>query len=47
MSHVDEAVLEKYVKMLNDRFKTKFQELTVNRSDVHDYLGLQLDYTHI
>ena len=32
--------------MLNNRFKTKFQKLTVNRSDVHDYLGLQIDYTH-
>ena len=46
LSHVKEAVLEKYVKMLNDRFKTKFRELTVNRSDVHDFLGLQLDYMH-
>ena len=44
--HVDGEVLKKYVKMLNDRFRTKFQELSVNRSDIHDYLGLCSDYTH-
>ena len=31
---------------MNNRFKTKSQELTVNCTDVHDYLGLTLDFTH-
>ena len=45
LSYVDEEVLEKYVEMLKDRFRTKFQELTVKWSDMYDYLGLYLNYT--
>ena len=44
--YVDEAVLEKYVKLLKKRFKIKCQELIVNCTDVHNYLGLTLNFTH-
>ena len=34
------------MKLLNNCFKIKFQELTVNDIDVHNYLGLTVGFTH-
>jgi hypothetical protein len=44
ISHVDQAVLEDILASLNERFG-KEQPLTVTRGDVHDYLGMTIDYS--
>ena len=31
---------------LNEKFKTKFNELTVCKGKVHDYLGINTDYSN-
>ena len=45
-SHRDQQVLEDVIDMLNNKFRTKTQELSVTRGTVHDYLGLTIDYTN-
>jgi hypothetical protein len=44
ISHVDQAVLEDLVRMLNEQYG-KLNPLTVTRGDVHDYLGMTLDFS--
>jgi len=46
LSHVDDAVLDDVVAKLNQRFG-KEEPLTVNKEKIHDYLGMQFDYTAI
>jgi hypothetical protein len=44
VSHVNQAVLENIINLLNKRYG-KLDPLTVTRGDVHDYLGMTLDYS--
>lgn len=44
LSHCDQAVLEQVLEKLNERFG-KEDPLSVNRGDVHDYLGMTLDFS--
>jgi len=46
ISHVDKAVLDEVLAKLNERYG-KEQPLTVSDGKIHDYLGMQLDYTTI
>ena len=34
------------IKDLNKKFKTNFQELAVTKGKVHDYLGINIDYSN-
>ena len=45
-SHRNQQVLEDVINLLNNKFKTKTEELLVTRGTVHDYLGLKIDYTN-
>ena len=38
--------IDKLIDDLNKKFKTNFQELAVNKGKVHDYLGININYTH-
>jgi hypothetical protein len=42
--HAKQAVLEDLIDMLNERYG-KLEPLTVTRGDIHDYLGMTLDYS--
>jgi hypothetical protein len=44
LSHVDQAVIEDVLAKLNARFG-KEQELVATRGDVHEYLGMTIDYS--
>ena len=46
LSCFEEELLKKYVDKINKRFKTKFQELTITTGDIHEYLGMTIDYSH-
>lgn len=43
LSHKDGKVIDNLVCNLNAKFKTKFNELTVCKGKVHDYLGINID----
>ena len=38
--------IDKLIEDLNSKFRTNFQELTVNKGEVHDYLGINIDYSN-
>jgi hypothetical protein len=44
LSHVQQSVLEDLVDSLNQRYG-KLDPLTVTCGDIHDYLGMMLDYS--
>ena len=44
ISHVDAAVVTSIIDQLSQDF-SKDADLTVNRGDVHDYLGMTLNYS--
>ena len=46
VSHVDEEVIKKKIEKINDKFRTKTQQLNVTKGNVDDYIGLTLDYSH-
>ena len=45
LSHADEEVVKKEIDKINDKFRTKTQELNVTKGDVHDYLEITLGYS--
>ena len=40
------STIDGLIKDLNNKFKTNFQELVVTKWNVHDYLGINIDYTN-
>ena len=46
ISCVDGKAIDNLVHNLNDKFKMKFKELTVCKGKVHDYLGINIDYSN-
>ena len=42
ISSVDRKAIDSLVHDLNDKFKTRFKELTVCKGKVHDYLGINI-----
>ena len=38
--------IDKLIKNLNNKFRTNFQELAANKEKVHDYLGINIDYSN-
>jgi len=44
ISHVDPAVVEDIIRLLNEQYG-KEEPITVHRGQVHDYLGMQLDFS--
>ena len=48
LSHVDKEVVKNKIKKrsINAKSKTKTQELNVTKGDIHNYLGLTLDYSY-
>ena len=38
--------IDKLIEDLNNKFRTNFQELAVNKGKVHDYLGINIDYSN-
>lgn len=44
--NIDGEVFKKEIEKINDKLKTKTQQLNNTKGDVHDYLGLTLDYSH-
>jgi Reverse transcriptase (RNA-dependent DNA polymerase) len=44
ISHVDTTVVDEQVQLLNAEFG-KEMELTIKRGKIHDYLGIQFDFT--
>ena len=45
-SHKDGEVINNLITNSNNKFKTKFNELLVCKGKVHDYLGINIDYTN-
>ena len=45
ISHRSQEELERMIKRINKKFKTKTQEVSVTRGDIHDYLGVTIDYS--
>ena len=46
ISHVDSAVVENEVEIINEKFKTNTKALTITRGPIHDYLGMTLDWSN-
>ena len=46
ISCVDRKAIDNLLHNLNDKFKTKFKELTVCKGKVHDHLGINIDYSN-
>ena len=44
LSHVKQAVLKDLVDVLNERYG-KITPLTITRGNIHEYLGMTLDYS--
>ena len=42
----DMGEIDKLIKDLNNKFRTNFQELAVNKGKVHDYLGININYSN-
>ena len=38
--------IDRLIKDLNQKFKTNFQELAITKGKVHDYLGINIDYSN-
>ena len=43
---MDGKAINDLVHDLNEKFKTKFNKLTICRGKVHDYLGVNIDYSN-
>ena len=46
ISSVDSKAIENLVHDLNEKFKMKFNKLTVCKGKVHNYLGINIDYSN-
>lgn len=46
ISSVDMKAINNMVLDLNNEFKTKFNKLTICKGKVHDYLGINIDYSN-
>ena len=46
ISCMDGKAIDNLVRNLNDKFKTMFKELTICKGKVHDYLGINIDYSN-
>ena len=46
MSSVNGKAIKKLVNDLNYKFKTRFNKLSVFKGNMHDYLGINIDYTN-
>ena len=44
-SHMDQEVLDSLVKDLNNVFRTKKKELAETKGDIHEYLGLTINFS--
>ena len=45
LSHMDQDALNKRAEQLNDVFRTNKKELAETKGDVHEYLGLTIDFS--
>ena len=45
-SSEDGEAIDRLINDLNNAFKTKFNMLTVNKGKVHDYVGINIDYSN-
>ena len=45
LSHMDQGALDKVVRELNDVFRTSKKELAETKGNVHEYLGLTIDFS--
>ena len=44
-SHKDQGVLDDLLKVINDKFKTDTQDLSITRGVNHDYIGMNIDFS--
>ena len=44
-SHKDQSVLDDLLKVINDKFKTDTQDLSITRGVNHDYIGMNIDFS--
>ena len=44
-SHLEQSVLDDLVKELNNVFRTSKKELAETKGDIHEYLGLTIDFS--
>jgi hypothetical protein len=44
-SHKDQSVLYDLLKVINDKFKTDTQDLSITRGVNHDYIGVNIDFS--
>ena len=44
-SHMEQAVLDDLVKKLNKVFRRNKEELAKTKGDIHDYLGITIDFS--
>ena len=44
-SHASQSEIDKMMKVTNDYFKTDKQELTVTVGNIHEYLGITIDFS--
>ena len=42
----DMGEIDKLIKDPNNKFRTNFQELVANKGNIHDYLGINIDYSN-
>ena len=46
ISHVNPEVIESFIDWMRDKYETvKESKVKVSRGKIHDYLGIQIDYT--
>ena len=44
-SHKEQNVLDDLLKVINDKFKTDTQDLSITRGTNHDYIGMNIDFS--
>ena len=44
-SHKDQGVLDDLLKVINNKFKTDTQDLSITRGTNHDYIGMNIDFS--
>ena len=44
-SHKDQSVLNDLLKVINNKFKTDTQDLSITRGVNHDYIGMNIDFS--
>jgi hypothetical protein len=47
ISHVKQSVIDSVLNDLNNKFGTSKKPLAATTGDIHDYLGITIDYSEV